>query len=116
MIKYVVKADLASFYDYVDHEILGRELLIRTGDHAAVECLGQTFDPVVRAEASFVLAGANLIEPGEITRALDREPSALASWYLVALRRLHEHDAGLRDTYQAIRGEGGLNATILAGP
>jgi hypothetical protein len=34
----------------------------------------------------------------------------------VALRRLHEHDAGLRDTYQAIRGEGGLNATILAGP
>jgi hypothetical protein len=31
MIKYVVKADLASFYDYVDHEILGRELLIRTG-------------------------------------------------------------------------------------
>jgi hypothetical protein len=34
----------------------------------------------------------------------------------VALRRLHEHDAGLRDTYQTIRGEGGLNATILAGP
>jgi hypothetical protein len=34
-----VKADLASFYDYIDHEILGQELLIRTADHAAIECL-----------------------------------------------------------------------------
>lgn len=38
-VEYVVTADLASFYDYIDHDILGRELLLRTSDHATIECL-----------------------------------------------------------------------------
>jgi hypothetical protein len=36
---YVVKADITAFYEYVDHDILGRELLVQTGEHAVVDCL-----------------------------------------------------------------------------
>ncbi|SDT80354.1 RNA-directed DNA polymerase [Actinoplanes derwentensis] len=39
IVQYVVKADLASFYDYIDHDILGRELLLRTSDHESIACL-----------------------------------------------------------------------------
>ncbi|UWP81258.1 hypothetical protein [Dactylosporangium fulvum] len=39
IIEHIVKADLASFYEYVDHELLGRELLVLTGDYKAVDCL-----------------------------------------------------------------------------
>jgi len=39
LIHYVVKADITAFYDYVDQGILSRELLARTGDYAAIECL-----------------------------------------------------------------------------
>lgn len=39
IVEYVVTADLASFYDYIDHDILGGELLLRTGDQASIECL-----------------------------------------------------------------------------
>ena len=38
-IKYVVKADITAFYDYIDHGILSRELLTRTGDNDAINCL-----------------------------------------------------------------------------
>ncbi|GAA4581338.1 hypothetical protein GCM10023176_62040 [Micromonospora coerulea] len=76
----------------------------------------QRFEPAVRAEAALALAGVNRIEVQEITRALDEEPSALASWYLVALRRLHDHRVVTRETYDAVREEGGLHATILARP
>ena len=38
-IKYVVKADVAAFYEYVDHGLLGAELLAITGDFDAVQCL-----------------------------------------------------------------------------
>ncbi|MGW3858027.1 reverse transcriptase domain-containing protein [Micromonospora arida] len=74
----------------------------------------QRFEPAVRAEAALALAAVNRIEAQEITRGLDEEPSALASWYLVALQRLHERGAVPRETYDAVREEGGLHATILA--
>ena len=38
-IKYVVKADVAAFYEYVDHGLLGAELLALTGEYDAVQCL-----------------------------------------------------------------------------
>ncbi|MER7893557.1 RNA-directed DNA polymerase [Micromonospora sp. NPDC094482] len=76
----------------------------------------QRFEPAVRAEAALALAAANRIEAQEITRGLDEEPSALASWYLVALQRLHQSGAVPGDTYDAVREEGGLHATILALP
>ncbi len=39
VIHYVVKADITAFYEYVDHGILARELLTRTGDSDAIDCL-----------------------------------------------------------------------------
>nr|WP_296073755.1 hypothetical protein [uncultured Actinoplanes sp.] len=185
-VRYVVKADLASFYQYVDHEILGRELLIRavrrrewaawrfnddfriavtsfeeakrarrgpgmgaqspgvdrhaaragsrhrrvrggrtcvtptaptSATSGARSCGSRTrtsharsrccrgwkassgscrHEPAVRAEAALALASAGLIDARHHTRALDQEPSALAGWYLLALRRLDgdgRHDA-----------------------
>jgi Reverse transcriptase (RNA-dependent DNA polymerase) len=38
-VEYVVKADIAAFYEYVDHGILAEELLNLTGDFDAIECL-----------------------------------------------------------------------------
>ena len=38
-VRYVVTTDIASFYEYIDHGILARELLARTGDNPATECL-----------------------------------------------------------------------------
>ncbi|WP_157547410.1 hypothetical protein [Micromonospora aurantiaca (nom. illeg.)] len=74
----------------------------------------QRYEPVVRAEAALALADANKIEPQEVVRALDEEPSSLATWYLVALRRLHHHGAVSQETNDAVRDESGLHATILA--
>jgi len=74
----------------------------------------QRYEPVVRAEAALALADANKIEAQEVVRALDEEPSALATWYLVALRRLHHHGAVSQETNDAVRDESGLHATILA--
>ncbi|GAB3331176.1 reverse transcriptase domain-containing protein [Micromonospora halotolerans] len=73
----------------------------------------QRFEPVVRAEAALALAAVNRIEAQEITRGLDEEPSALASWYLVALQRLHDCGAVNRETCDAVREEGGLHETLL---
>jgi hypothetical protein len=39
IIQYVVKTDVTAFYEYVDHEVLARELLVRTGDNEAINCL-----------------------------------------------------------------------------
>jgi hypothetical protein len=39
VIRYVVKADISAFYEYIDHGILGRELLARTGEYSTIECL-----------------------------------------------------------------------------
>jgi hypothetical protein len=74
----------------------------------------QRFEPAVRAEAALALAAAGRIEVQDITRGLDQEPSALASWYLVALRRLRDRKAVTQETYDAVREEGGLYETILA--
>jgi len=45
--KYVVSLDIASMYEYVDHQVLQRELLVQTLDHPAVEAtialLGEAF-------------------------------------------------------------------------
>jgi hypothetical protein len=76
----------------------------------------QRFEPDVRAEAALALAGVNRIEAQEITRGLDEAPSALATWYLVALQRLHHGGAVPQDTYDAVCEEGGLHATILVRP
>ncbi|KAB8178336.1 RNA-directed DNA polymerase [Microbispora catharanthi] len=75
----------------------------------------QRFEPAVRAEAAFTLAAVGRIDVHEVTRALDEEPSALLSWYLAALRRLHDRGTISQETYDAVREEGGLHATILVG-
>ncbi|MEU7779189.1 RNA-directed DNA polymerase [Micromonospora parva] len=80
-------------------------------DHRA-----QRYEPAVRAEAALVLAAANKIDAPEVIRALDEEPSALASWYLVALRHLHSHGTVSPEAYDAVRDESGLYAAILARP
>jgi len=38
-IQYIVKTDVTAFYEYIDHEILASELLVRTGDNEAIDCL-----------------------------------------------------------------------------
>ncbi|MFI7304429.1 RNA-directed DNA polymerase [Micromonospora aurantiaca] len=38
-IQYVVKSDVSSFYQYIDHEILAKELMLQTGEFAAIEAL-----------------------------------------------------------------------------
>ncbi len=38
-LKYVVQSDIASFYEHVDHGVLTRELLAKTGDHEPIEAL-----------------------------------------------------------------------------
>jgi len=37
--KYVVQSDITAFYEYVDHGVLARELLTKTGDHEAIQAL-----------------------------------------------------------------------------
>lgn len=37
--QYVLQADIASFFQYVDHETLGEELLAQTGEEPAVDAL-----------------------------------------------------------------------------
>lgn len=76
----------------------------------------QRYEPTVRAEAALALADVNKIDAQEVIRALDEEPSALANWYLTALRRLHSHRAVSQETYDAVRDESGLYAAILAQP
>ncbi|MET7950421.1 hypothetical protein [Micromonospora sp. NPDC005324] len=36
-IQYIVKSDVSSFYQYIDHEILAKELMLQTGEFAAIE-------------------------------------------------------------------------------
>ncbi|MGK5532125.1 hypothetical protein [Streptomyces sp. URMC 129] len=38
-VHYVVKSDFTAFYQYVDHEILGQELLSLTGKHESIQAL-----------------------------------------------------------------------------
>jgi hypothetical protein len=76
----------------------------------------QRYEPAVRAEAALVLAAANKIDAPEVIRSLDEEPSALASWYLAALRHLRSRGAVSPEAYDAVRDESGLNAAILARP
>ncbi|MCO1597652.1 RNA-directed DNA polymerase [Micromonospora sp. RHAY321] len=73
----------------------------------------QRYGSAVRAEATLALADVNRIETQDVVRALDEEPSALATWYLQALQRLRRHDAIADETYEAIRDDGGLHMTIL---
>ncbi|MET7948417.1 reverse transcriptase domain-containing protein [Micromonospora sp. NPDC005324] len=73
----------------------------------------QRFEPAVRAEAALALAEANEIEAQGVIRSLDEEPSALATWYLMALRRLFQHGAVPRETHDAVRDENGLHAAML---
>jgi hypothetical protein len=76
----------------------------------------QRYEPSVRAEAALALAAANKVDAAEVIRALDEEPSALASWYLVAVQHLYQHQGMPRETYEAIRNENGLYTTILDKP
>jgi hypothetical protein len=62
------------------------------------------------------LADVNQIEAQDVIRALDGEPSALATWYLQALQRLHRHHAVAEEAYEAVRHDSGLHATILGQP
>jgi hypothetical protein len=75
---------------------------------------GHQAEPAVRAEAALALAGVNRIDAEQLVLALDQEPSALACWYLTALRLLHDRRAIPGDMYDAVRDEGGLHAAILA--
>ena len=75
----------------------------------------QRYEAFVRAEATLALAEADKVDAQVVIRALDEEPSALASWYLLALRSLHHHHA-IPETYNAVRDDNGLHAAILAAP
>jgi hypothetical protein len=95
-----------------DLELLDSEALVAwVEEHRA-----SRFEPVVRAEAALALAAVGRITAYELTRGLDEEPSALASWYLVALQRLYDRDATLRTVYDAVCEDGGLYKTILSRP
>ncbi|MEW2223582.1 RNA-directed DNA polymerase [Streptomyces sp. NPDC007044] len=71
-VKHVVKSDITAFYQYIDHDILARELLARTGKHEAIrslmeilqECQGRKFGIPQLLDASDVLseAYADIIE------------------------------------------------------
>lgn len=66
--QYVVSSDVTACYDYIDHGILAREVLARTGDAEAVEALtnllaglmGRSFGLPQQSESSDVLADAYL--------------------------------------------------------
>jgi len=77
---YVLVADIASCYDQIDHGLLSRELLARTGDHASVTSLvallqqasGRTYGLPQQSRASDVVAEPFLdrLERGLIRRGL----------------------------------------------
>jgi hypothetical protein len=69
--------------------------------------------PIVRAEAALALAAVDQIEYADLELGLRGEPAALASWYLVGIRRLHDRRGVTDDQLAAVRGEGGLNAAVL---
>lgn len=73
----------------------------------------QRYETAVRAEATLALADVNKIEAQDVIRALDEEPSALATWYLQALQRLHRHRVVSDEAYEAVRDDDGLHVTIL---
>lgn len=70
--------------------------------------------PVVVAQAALALAHFGRIEFSDLEHALRSEPGAMATWYLVAIRRLHDDEQMAEDQYSAIRGEGGLHGALLA--
>jgi len=98
------------------------ELLDPAVSHSASEMAGWVealrhgrHSPVVRAEASLALAAAGRIDFRDLEHSLRGQPAALSAWYLVAIRRLHARGGGVSDDQvAAIRGEGGLFASILA--
>lgn len=79
--RYVVAADIAACYQYVDHGLLAGELLIQTGDHQVVEAIGtllretsgRTYGLPQQSYASDVLAEAFLarLERALVRRGLD---------------------------------------------
>lgn len=71
------------------------------------------YGPVVKAESALALASVGAVDFIEIEYALRNEPTALAPWYLVAIRRLHGLSKVSDSQLAAIRGEGGLYATLL---
>ena len=66
--RYVVASDIAACYQYIDHGLLAEELLMKTGDHVAVEAVcsllletcGRNFGLPQQSRASDVLAEAVL--------------------------------------------------------
>lgn len=75
--KYIVASDLAACYQYIDHGLLTEELLVQTGEHAAVEAItallretsGKTYGLPQQSDASDVIAEAFL---ARLERALVR--------------------------------------------
>lgn len=69
--------------------------------------------PIVAAQSALGLATVGAIEFDALEYALRYQPSALISWYLAAISRLRALDKVTRSQYAALRGEGGLFATLL---
>lgn len=82
---YIVVSDIAACYQFVDHGLLGAELLAQTGDHATVEAIkallhetgGRTYGLPQQSAASDVLAEAFL---RRLERALVRRGLSVARY------------------------------------
>jgi RNA-directed DNA polymerase len=83
--RYVVASDIAACYQHIDHGLLEQELLIKTGDHLAVEAVssllfetsGRNFGLPQQSHASDVLAEAVL---DRLERALVRRGLLVARY------------------------------------
>lgn len=111
-VQYVVKSDIAAFYQYVDHEVLGNELLLRSGDYETISVLtsllrevqGRTYGLPQGLEPSDILSEIYI---AIAERAVTREGVAVwrynddfriaCSDYAGALRAIEVLDASARD-------------------
>jgi len=60
-VKYIVQADITAFYECIDHGVLAKELLTRTGDFAAIQCLMSLLSEVKGREFGL----PQLLEPSD---------------------------------------------------
>ena len=111
IIQYVVKADVTAFYEYIDHEILRRELLVRTGDNDAISCLisllaevqGRTYgipqllDPSDRLSEVYIdIAERSVLRRGWATWRFNDD-------FRIATRSFADSKAAIEDLAAAVR-------------
>lgn len=113
-VRYVSKADIAAFYEFVDHELLHAELISQTGEELAVDALSELLAAVMgrrvglpQVHSSSDVLGDTYIDPAR--RSLLRRGHATFTYsddFRIASASLGDARAGLESCEMAVRALG----------